>query len=289
MVEEDDSAQREEEERRRREQEEAEEQQRQEEQERREQEERRRREEAERRRKEEEEEERRRQEEQEEADRQARVAEEARKKKEEEEEAKKKKTAGKKKGLGGLSPEKKKMLKQLILQKAAEEMKAEQKRRAEAKENHLKKVVGPMPSLEGVDEAGLKAKINELYKRSVSLEEEKYDWELRIRRQDYEMNELTIKLNDIKGKFVKPVLKKVNKTESKLARFDKKGNSLASFRTQLKSTGQHKFALDEKEDGSKNPDWRDHLGKPKSEKDGDEELEEGGANGEASADIEVAE
>ena len=33
--------------------------------------------------------------------------------------------------------------------------------------------------------------------------------------QDYEINELTIKVNDIKGKFVKPVLKKVSKTESK--------------------------------------------------------------------------
>lgn len=108
---------------------------------------------------------------------------------------------------------------------------------------------------------------------------------------------------------VKPVLKKVNKTESKLARFDKKGNSLASFRTQLKSTGQHKFALDEKEEvsclrfsnwnlsspspphpqQSKNPDWRDHLGKTKSEKDGDEELEEGGANGETGAEVEIAE
>lgn len=31
-------------------------------------------------------------------------------------------------------------------------MKAEQKRRAEAKENHLKKVVGPMPTLDGLDE-----------------------------------------------------------------------------------------------------------------------------------------
>jgi hypothetical protein len=29
------------------------------------------------------------------------------------------------------------------------------------------------------------------------------------------INELTIKVNDIKGKFIKPALKKVNKTQSK--------------------------------------------------------------------------
>ncbi len=66
-------------------------------------------------------------------------------------------------------------------------------------------------------------------------EEAKYDMEMKIRKQDYEVcksdlinvhcflikililkiNELTIKVNDIKGKFIKPALKKVNKTQSK--------------------------------------------------------------------------
>ncbi len=31
----------------------------------------------------------------------------------------------------------------------------------------------------------------------------------------FQINELTIKINDIKGKFVKPSLKKVSKTEQK--------------------------------------------------------------------------
>lgn len=49
---------------------------------------------------------------------------------------------------------------------------------------------------------------------------------------------------------VKPVLKKVSKTESQLARIEKKEKTLASFRTQLKSTGQNKFALEEKDEAS---------------------------------------
>ena len=38
---------------------------------------------------------------------------------------------------------------------------------------------------------------------------------MKIRKQDYEINELTIKVNDIKGKFIKPTLKKVNKTQNR--------------------------------------------------------------------------
>lgn len=48
---------------------------------------------------------------------------------------------------------------------------------------------------------------------------------------------------------VKPVLKKVNKTESKLAKFDKKSlKAKLGFRDQLKSTGQSKYALEEEKE-----------------------------------------
>nr|VZI30816.1 unnamed protein product [Spirometra erinaceieuropaei] len=171
-------------------------------------------------------------------------------KREAEEAAKKPRKPGqKRKGLGGLSPEKKRLLKQLIMQKAADEMRNEMKKRQEEKENYLRSKVQPL-ALDGLDDAAVIKKIKELYERMKALEGEKYDWEVKIRRQDFEINELTIKVNDVKGKFVKPVLKKVSKTEN-MARFEKKeSQSLASFRSQLKSTGQNKFALEEKEDGA---------------------------------------
>jgi troponin I, cardiac muscle len=191
---------------------------------------------------------------------------EEKKQKEQEEAAKKRKPGQKRKGLGGLSPEKKKLLKQLIMQKAAEEMRAEAKRRQEEKENHLKTVVGPL-NVDGLDQGALEARVKELHKRVNQLEEEKYDWEEKLLKQDAEMNELTIKVNDVKGKFVKPVLKKVSKTESKLARFEKMKDtgSIAAFRGQLKSTGQNKYALEEKEEGHKTQDWREHLKNTKEE------------------------
>jgi len=164
----------------------------------------------------------------------------------------------KRKGLGGLSNEKKKLLKQLIMQKAADEMKHEIKKRAEDKENHLKKIIGPL-QIEGLNQSQLESKVKDLHKKIAQLEEEKYDWEFKLGRQDLELNELTTKANDTRGKFVKPVLKKITKTESKLEKLlkQREADSLSNVKTQLKSTGQNKFALEEKE--AKNPDWRDHL------------------------------
>ncbi|CAF4541934.1 unnamed protein product, partial [Rotaria magnacalcarata] len=55
----------------------------------------------------------------------------------------------------------------------------------------------------------------DLHNQIKTTEESRYDLEFKIRKQDYDVNELTIKINDIKGKFVKPSLKKVSKTEQK--------------------------------------------------------------------------
>jgi len=168
-----------------------------------------------------------------------------------------KKKGGKKKGLS-LTPEKKKLLKQIIMEKAAEEMRAEAKKRAEEKERFINSVL-PALSIADLDKAGLKREIQKFYKRLCELEDEKYEYELKIRKQDFEINELTVKVNDIKGKFVKPVLKKVSKTESKLAKIGQKkeGEGASSFRAGLKSTGKSKYELDEPSDKPKTPDWRD--------------------------------
>ena len=42
--------------------------------------------------------------------------------------------------------------------------------------------------------------MRDLYAIMVRLEEEKYDWEDKIRKQDFEINELSLKVNDTKGK-----------------------------------------------------------------------------------------
>lgn len=181
----------------------------------------------------------------------------------------------KKKGMGGLSAEKKKLLKKIIMEKAAEEMKMEAKKKAEERQRFIDSALKPL-NTEGMDQGALKQKVEELYRKLRELEEDKYDWEMKIRRQDIEINELNAKVNDVKGKFIKPVLKKVSKTESKLAKFEqKKEDGFSNFRQSLKSTGQSKYQLDEKEEvgqhAPKKPDWsRQTL---KSSEEGGEEGE----------------
>ncbi|XP_052066859.1 trichohyalin-like isoform X3 [Mytilus californianus] len=162
-----------------------------------------------------------------------------------EEQQKKKK--GKRKGLGGLSPEKKKMLKKLIMQKAAEDLRNEAKAKAEEKEKYINERVGHL-SIEGKAEGDLVKLCKQLHQQLSKLEEEVYDWEVKIRKQDQEIITLTLKVNDSKGKFAKPVLKKVNKTESKFKKLTSKtAKDKADFRDNLKSSGQSKFAIDEEE------------------------------------------
>lgn len=163
---------------------------------------------------------------------------------------KQRKTGQKRRGLGGLSKEKKRLLKQLIMQKAAEIMKAERKKDQEKRDEFVRNKIGVLKA-DGMSESDLQNKLKELHAALRQIEGEKYDWEEKLRRQDVEIIEMTVKANDNKGKFIKPVLKKVSKTESHLTRFEKKEtslHSLSSFRNQLKSTGHSKFALDEKDE-----------------------------------------
>ncbi|ESP00797.1 hypothetical protein LOTGIDRAFT_200673 [Lottia gigantea] len=178
------------------------------------------------------------------------------------------KKKGKRKGLGGLSPEKKKMLKKLIMQKAAEDLRNEAKKKAEEKEKHINDRVEPL-KVDGLSQGGLRTLCKELQKKYEQLEADVYDWEFKIREKELEINDLTVKVNDTKGKFMKPVLRKVNKTESKFSKLERKENR--DFRGNLKSTGQNKYKLEE-EETSKTPDWRNTLkGKEEGGEHGEEE------------------
>jgi len=141
------------------------------------------------------------------------------------------------------------------VQKTAEELKKQQERDAKEREQFLASRIQKL-SLDGLNKEGLEGKVKALYDSVAKLEEEKYDWEFKLRKLDIEINELNIAVNDIKGHFVKPPLKKISKTEQKLAKIAEVKSKLGSaFRENLKSTGQPKFALEEKDEGGKKPEW----------------------------------
>ncbi|XP_061178084.1 trichohyalin-like [Saccostrea echinata] len=159
-----------------------------------------------------------------------------------------KKRSRKRKGLGGLDKEKKNKLKDLHdeSESADDEDDGSMSSDSSFQSLHLKSGslhrVTPLPSdLESMSKAALVKLCKDLHTLVATLEEELYDWNMKVRKQEAEINSLTLKVNDSKGKFIKPVLRKVNK-ESK---FDKLKKDKSDFRGNLKSTGQSKYALDE--------------------------------------------
>lgn len=153
----------------------------------------------------------------------------------------KKKKKGKRKGLGGLSPEKKKKLKEIsFIDYDTEE--------EEEKWRVVSERLTPLPDdFENLSTADLKKLCKQLHDKLAQFEGEVYDWEFKCEKQELEVNELTLKVNDSKGKFVKPVLRKTNKTESKFAKIKKNKQKIEDFRDQLKSTDQSKHEEEQAE------------------------------------------
>merc|ERR1712192_340781 len=116
------------------------------------------------------------------------------------------------------------------------------------------------------------------------VESEKYDEEFELMKKEFEINELNIAVNDLRGKFIKPTLKKVSKYENKFAKLQKKASEF-SIRTQLKTVKKKEFAMDEgeAEGDKKKPGWA--LGA----KDGEGVAKSGSEGGGLNQDVEEKE
>ncbi|XP_045620314.1 troponin I isoform X1 [Procambarus clarkii] len=159
----------------------------------------------------------------------------------------------KKQKKGFMTPERKKKLRLLLRKKAAEELKKEQERKAAERRKIIDQRCGQAKNLDGANEEQLRAIIKEYYDHAAQIESDKYDVELEIIRKDYEINELNIQVNDLRGKFIKPTLKKVSKYENKFAKLQKKAAEF-NFRNQLKTVKKKEFELED-DKGATKPDW----------------------------------
>jgi len=150
-----------------------------------------------------------------------------------------------------LTREKKKKLKVLILRKAQEDLEKEAKRKEEERVNAINELVPPL-DIDGYDEEELEGKLIQLYTWIIETEEKRLTLEYQLIAQDSEMNDLTVAMNEASGKFVKPQLKRVNKTQAKFKKSSGESDSAkaAAFRSGLKTSGagpDSKFTLDDKE------------------------------------------
>uniref|UniRef100_A0A1I7YB07 Troponin I 4 n=1 Tax=Steinernema glaseri TaxID=37863 RepID=A0A1I7YB07_9BILA len=157
---------------------------------------------------------------------------------------------------GFLTPERKKKLRKLLMMKTAEALRQKQEEMERERQRILQERIMPLPDLDSFDEDELQTSLKEMYDRVVELESESYDINLKVRAKDFEINELTIAVNDLRGKFVKPTLKKVSKTEGKFNKLKKKEGPKVDFRAQLKMVDTQKFTMKEDEGkGAGKAEW----------------------------------
>ncbi|XP_049300360.1 troponin I isoform X1 [Anopheles funestus] len=164
---------------------------------------------------------------------------------------------------GFMTPERKKKLRLLLRKKAAEELKKEQERKAAERRRIIEERCGKPKNIEEANEDQLKDIVKEYYNRMYTCEGQKWDLEYEVRKRDWEISDLNAQVNDLRGKFVKPTLKKVSKYENKFAKLQKKAAEF-NFRNQLKVVKKKEFTLEE-EDKEKKPDWSKKGDKVKEE------------------------
>merc|ERR1711962_1841092 len=136
-------------------------------------------------------------------------------------------TMAKKKGF--MTPERKKKLRTLLRKKAAEERKAEERLRVIAER------CGTKADLGAASMDDLKKICQQYFDKWYSLEGEMFFLQREVILRDLQINELTISVSDMKGKFIKPTLKKVSKYENKFAKLQEKAAKFA-FANQLKQS-----------------------------------------------------
>lgn len=175
--------------------------------------------------------------------------------------------AAKKGKKGFMTPERKKKLRLLLRKKAAEELKKEQERKSAERRRIIEERCGKPKNLDDANEEQTKSTIKDYEARIAKLEEAKYDLEYAVKVKDLEINELNILVNDLRGKFVKPALKKVSKYENKFAKLQKKAAEF-NFRNQLKQVKKKEFEDEEAEKEKKKeakPEWSKAKDKGASE------------------------
>ncbi|PAV65613.1 hypothetical protein WR25_12306 [Diploscapter pachys] len=165
----------------------------------------------------------------------------------------------KKKKKGFLTPERKKKLRKLLMVKASEDLKRQQAAKEAERQKALSSRIISLPDVDSINDQGQLEKIfNDMFERVKQLEAEKWDINWVVSKTESEINELTIAVNDLRGKFVKPTLKKVSKYDNKFKSAGKAEGEKADFRSNLKvvkkeSAVEDLMAKTAKKDDK--PDW----------------------------------
>merc|ERR1711976_246774 len=146
--------------------------------------------------------------------------------------------ASKSRKKGFMTPERKKKLRTLLRKKAAEELKKEQERKAEERLRVIAERCGTKADIDNASVDDLKKICQGYFDKWYKLEAEMFFLQREVILRDLQINELTISVSDMKGKSIKPTLKKVSKYENKFAKLQEKAAKFA-FANQLKAKDKY--------------------------------------------------
>ncbi|KAK5874448.1 hypothetical protein PBY51_019392 [Eleginops maclovinus] len=136
---------------------------------------------------------------------------------------------------------------QMILEKEARDAEQEKIRHMEEK--------CPSLSIPGTAQ-DLQELCRKVHKQIDSLDEERYDMEIKVKKSDKEIEDLRLKVQDLKGKFKKPALKKVRMSADDMlaALLGSKHKVSMDLRANLKQVKK-----EVKEEEKQSGDWRKNI------------------------------
>lgn len=130
---------------------------------------------------------------------------------------------------------------------------AEDEKRRIERENTLNERVPPL-QMSGFSAHDLQELCKDLHRKIDAADEARYDLDVKVSKNDKEIQHLTQKILDLKGKLQRPNLKRVKKsTDAMLGNLDSKMTKSSDFKVNLKTV--------KKEDEKKEEltDWRKNV------------------------------
>ncbi|XP_038667114.1 troponin I, slow skeletal muscle-like isoform X2 [Scyliorhinus canicula] len=156
-----------------------------------------------------------------------------------------------------ISASRKLHLKILMLGKAKEDLEKETVDRNEEKEKFLAERVPPL-NFTGLSLTDLQNLCKELHQRIEIVDEERYDFEFKAGKNNYEIHDLSLKILDLRGKFKRPTLRRVRVSADAMLRalLGSKHKVSMDLRANLKSVKKDDT---EKERNVEVSDWRKNV------------------------------
>ncbi|TRY58659.1 hypothetical protein DNTS_024799 [Danionella cerebrum] len=158
-----------------------------------------------------------------------------------------------------ISASRKLSLKILLLQRAMEELEQEKQSRDEEKVKYLSEKLPPL-QITGLNLEELQKLCRQLHARIDNVDEERYDFEAKVIKNNKDIHELKLKVQDLGGKFKKPALRKVRVSADEMMRalLGSKHKGSMDLRANLKSVKKEDIKQ-EKVMSTEVGDWRKNV------------------------------